>query len=237
MASGPSFDLSLAGANKFLATSVGRDKVGKFVHYGARAVAGLAAQSMENLPKDSPEYAKVALVHQRARSLFVRIMDSRRTNRWLSSLGIILALRKAKYPWREDATAAYVVAQLGMIWWHVGDHIRWLQQIGWVPGDQARSKRISFTGFVVSAVLNVAYLLSEIQLEGKQVSAKEDEEAVKKQKFHRRLNLVKHLVTVVSTLHISELFMSSEPICGACGALASAIDIYLTFPRLAEKKE
>mmetsp|Transcript_10336 Transcript_10336/g.20343 ORF Transcript_10336/g.20343 Transcript_10336/m.20343 type:complete len:234 (+) Transcript_10336:187-888(+) len=232
-----SFDLSLVGWNKFLATSSGRDKLGKFVHYGARGIAGYAAQLMLKYPKGSAEYAKAAFIQEKARALFVRLMDSRRTNRWLSSIPIIIALRSGKCPWREDASVAYIVAQLGMVWWHVIDHIRWLQQIGWVSGDQNNSKRISFRGFVLSSLINTWYVLTEIQRELTPGGDGKEDKKAEKEKFMRRLNLVKHLATVISTLHVSELFLSSEPICGACGALASVIDIYQMFPRVANKED
>ena len=148
------FDTSLKGLHAFLGTSLGRDKLGKLVHYSARGVAGVAADLKEAYPKGSREQELAQLVHERSRALFVRIMNSRRTLRWLSSTSVLLALSKP-CPW--DNQLAFYVAQLGMMWWHLTDHIRWLQQIKWLPGDQARSKRIGFSGFLVSAIVSFAY--------------------------------------------------------------------------------
>lgn len=218
-------DLSLVGVNKFLATVSGRDKLGKAVHYSARCVAGMATEAMEAAEKGSPAHAQAEYVRVQARGLFVRLMNARRTNRWLASIPIIVALSKDRYPWRSDG--AFVVAQLGMVFWHVGDHVRWLQEIGWLAGETARTKRIAFSGFVVSSVVSFAYFLTELGREAKQDKVDED-------KARRlRLNIVKHFLTIISTLHISELFMTSEPICGAAGAVASLIDLYTLYPRVA----
>mmetsp|Transcript_9436 Transcript_9436/g.26749 ORF Transcript_9436/g.26749 Transcript_9436/m.26749 type:complete len:234 (+) Transcript_9436:53-754(+) len=228
--SSSSFDLSLTGLNAFLATSVGRDKIGKFVHYGARGIAGLAADAMAAAPKGSPQFLRAQWVHDKARSLFVRIMDSRRTVRWLTSLSVIIALRKDVYPWKNRN--AFIVAQVSFMFWQLVDHVRWLQQINWLPGDQARSKRISFTGFVISSLVSLWYFSGELRDE-----VAKGENSTPSKLHTLRLTVTKHFLTLISTLHISEIYLSHEFICGACGAIASGIDIYQTFPRKATKPE
>jgi len=217
------FETSLAALNNYLGTSAGRDRIGKFVHYGSRGIAGVADDVVKSTEKGTSLHENALFVHQKSRSLFVRLMDARRTMRWLSSISIILTLKSGKFPWKNKS--AFIASQLGMIFWQIGDHIRWLQQIGWLQGDQLRSKRISFTGFVLSSLINTMHFLSEF------IASKDETDEEKKKVI--KLNLIKNAVTLISTLHISELFLSHEGICGACGAIASSIDIYLTFPRVA----
>mmetsp|Transcript_17467 Transcript_17467/g.21069 ORF Transcript_17467/g.21069 Transcript_17467/m.21069 type:complete len:221 (+) Transcript_17467:95-757(+) len=217
------FDVSLSGVNTFLGNSSGRDKLGKLVHYGARGVAGIAADYKDSLPKGSEGQVFAENVHAKARSLFVRIMNARRTTRWLSSTGILLALQKP-CPW--DNRPAWLVAQYGMVWWQLTDHIRWLQQIKWLPGDEARTKRIGFTGFFISAIVSFLYHLKQF------LTVEETE----KKKKARKLQIVKHFVTVLAAGHISEIAMSHEAICGFGGAIAASIDIYEMFPRKEKEK-
>jgi len=221
------FDATVDGLSRFLGSTGGRDKLGKFVHYGARGLAGFAADKLAVMAKNDPSREFWENFHSRMRSLFVRIMDSRRTVRWLSSLPLVITLRDGKNPWSAEEYNLYKLASLGMLWWHGGDHIRWLQQIGWLPGDQAHSKRISFAGFVLASLINTAHYLSEVRHESKHGIGKEADDKRKR----NRLDLIKHFVTLTSTLHISELVLSSEWLCGLCGAIASGIDIYQLFPR------
>ena len=121
--------LTLAKLDTVLKSTVGRDKVAKIVHYGSRGVAGL-------LTAPGSEFW-----HKKFRKLFVTIMEARRCNRWLSSLGVILALRRKECPWGEDRRLLFVTQQLSMVMWNAVDHIRWLQKATWLPGDEALSRR------------------------------------------------------------------------------------------------
>lgn len=53
-----------------------------------------------------------------------------------------------------------------------------------------------------------------------------------KQKNATRRQVVKHFVTILACLHISEVQLLHEAICGFCGAIAAAIDIYNIYPRI-----
>ena len=168
------------------------------------------------------------------RALFVRIMNARRTTRWLSGIPFFLALRAlatdGTCPWKNKA--AFLVSQGGMLWWTTLDHYRWLQEIGWVSGDSKETKRFSFKGFVAASLASSLYFGNELHAE---YAKKEDKD--EKKLFSLRLNFVKHLLTLVSTLHISELYLSSEHVCGFFGMIASMIDIYTLYPRLPTNKD
>ena len=221
------FDISLVGVQKLLGSSTGRDKVGKLVHYSARGFAGIFADLKEGYAKGTPEHEFVAWCHDKARALFVRIMQARRTTRWFAEIGIFLSLFKPA-PWK-DAPQMFYVAQTGMLWWHILDHYRWLQQIKWLEGDQAVTKRVSFAGFVIAAFISFFYFLNKL--------IKTPAEETSEKKAATRRQVVKHFVTVLATLHISELLTTHEAICGFGGAIAAAIDIYNLFPKKPAKEE
>jgi hypothetical protein len=233
-----SFDLSLVGWNTYLSSHAGRDKVGKFVHYLARAITGLLADRLKALSKGSPEHAAAQYYHDKLRALFVRIMDSRRTVRWFSSLGIVITLRKGPEAWPWKHKPAFFVSQLAMLVWHYVDHYRWLQTIGWLQGDQLESKRVSFSAFSLAAAVQTVYYGNELreQLEeGAKSGADADKQAANA--LDTKLNLAKSALTLVSVLHVSELWLTHEFVCGITGAAATVIDIYQTFPRSAQPKK
>ncbi len=223
-----SFDLSLVGLNTYLNTHNGRDKVGKLVQFIARGIAGYLADLKDASPKDSDIYAFAARYHTLFKNLFTRIMTARHTVRWLSSLGIIIALRSGNRPWGKDDNThrAYVTSQLLLLWWHFFDHVRWLQQIEWLSGDANKMKNVAFTGFAMSAAISFAYNVKlYLNPTPDMLSDENRMQAVIRQ-------IIKHGVTVVANLHISELYKTHEVICGACGAIASVVDIYDTYPRV-----
>lgn len=222
-----SYDLSLVGLNAVLSNSGARDKLGKLVHYSARGLAGLASEFIARSAKGSPTQILAQDAHRYLRALFVRIMDSRRTVRWLSSTSIVLNLMKPKCPWGEENRFAFTVSQSALVGWHLIDHLRWLQQIGWVRGDQARSKRISFASFVLSASVSLGHWLRQLAR-----APLADAEAETKRMTTVWKNIVKAGLTLVACLHISELFKSHEVICGACGAVAAGIDLSNAWPKI-----
>lgn len=126
-------------------------------------------------------------------------------------------------PW--DDRQSFVVAQLSLLWWQIWDHYRWLQEISWASGDPKQTKRIAFYGFVLSSSVSSLYYLKRLAQPTEELATNE----TKRNKEYRQT--LKHLVTVVSTLHISELYMAGEMATGACGAVASAVDIYEGFPK------
>jgi hypothetical protein len=234
-----SFDVSLAGWNAYLGTHAGRDKIGKFVHYLARGITGAYAERLKALSKGSPEHASAQYYHDKFRALFVRVMDSRRTVRWFSSLGILITLRKGPEAWPWKHKPAFLISQLAMLFWHYVDHYRWLQTIGWLQGDQLQSKRVSFTGFSIAAAVQTLYygseLIEHVEEEANGAAADANKRAAKA--LDIKLNLAKSALTLVSVLHVSELWLTHEFVCGMTGAAASVIDIYQTFPRIAPPKK
>ena len=156
----------------------------------------------------------------------VAVGDARRTVRWLASLSIIIALKKlvetGVCPWSNKL--AFVVSQLSLLWWHFGDNYRWLIMNQLIEGDANKIKNASFTGFVISSAVSSAYFANKLfsPPPGLLVDVQKEKETQR--------NLIKSLLTLVATLHISELLPTHEVICGVSGAICSAIVIWETFP-------
>jgi len=183
---------------------------------------------INDLPKDAPRKAELEARRTFYRKIMVSVGDARRTVRWLASLGVIIALRRffetGVCPWSNKV--AFVVAQLSLLWWHLGDNYRWLVMNQLVEGDHLKIKNVSFTGFVVSSAVSSAYFAQKLMSPGPGELADPQKEK------ETQRNLIKNLLTLVATLHISEIFPTHEVICGASGAICAAIVVWETFPRV-----
>lgn len=157
-----SADLSLPGIHAFLSTHTGRDQVGNFVGYFTQLLAAVLEwlQKSASWKKD----ASVESLKTKLKKISVVVGDARRTVRWFSSLGILIALRdlynNGKCAWTNKW--AFAAANLGLLWWHVFDHYRWLVMNQIVTGDSKRLKNVSFTGFVVSSAVSLVYFLNKL---------------------------------------------------------------------------
>ena len=170
---------------------------------------GVLTDQITALPKDD-KVNRQALEAWRVwfKSLMTAVGDARRTVRWFSGLGIVIALRKlaetGACPWSNSL--AFAVAQLGLLWWHALDHYRWLVMNKLVEGDAAfstRLKNVSFTGFVVSSAVQSLYFADKL------FGSNPD----KQKEPENQRNLAKALLTLVATLHISEIYMTHEAVC------------------------
>jgi hypothetical protein len=227
-----SFDLTLQGFHTFLSTHAGRDQVGKFVNYGTRGAVGVLADLVTRLPKDDPQRKSLEEWRIFLRKIMVSVGDARRTVRWFSGLGIVIALKKlwekGEAPW--DNKLAFAVAQLSLLWWHAWDHYRWCVATQLIQGDQTRIKNVSFTGFVISSFVSSVYFAHKLLTPPPGLLV--DKEKAKE----NQRSLAKSFLTLIATLHISEIYMTHEAICGAAGAVTSAIVIYETFPKIKKQQ-
>ena len=202
--------------------------MGKVVNYGTRGLLGVINEILPRL--DAQDARKVTLQELGAnlKRVMVEVGNARRTVRWFSGLGIVIALRRlyneGVCPW--SSKWMFAVAQLSLLWWHVWDHYRWCIMTGLVVGDSNRIKNVSFTGFVVSSLVSSLYFMRSLITPSPMLLEDPDKEA------ENQRALLKHGLTLISTLHISEIAMSHEAICGAAGAATAAITIYETFPRV-----
>lgn len=224
---------------KLLGTYGGRDKALKLIHYICRTTSGGLVDVINGMPKSDPKRIALQTKQKLIHSVFVQIMESRRTFRWLASLPVLLGLYRGKSAWKNKNM--FIIAQLGLVWWHVIDHVRWLQRLGLVTsGTVQRSKQISFAGFAVSNLVSTIYFGQQVwAAQGKRKSVGSNgsipdvtsSSTAISTRVKDQLQLAKSAMTFVMCLHISELWMSHEVVCGLCGAASSAIDLFLLFPR------
>lgn len=239
-------DLSVRAVHTFFNQRGSRDKFGKTVHYGARGWADFCGRLAAALPASSGAVGLLLWLQAKLNVLFKRVMNARRTVRWLSGTGLLLPLLEhAKKPQPLPLQSARAL----LFSWTVLDHVRWLQQIGWLYGDQARSKRIGFSlatlSWFISFCWNVKKLAaSKQQPQPRQEAGSEVGMEKKKKTFvgggvpsmsaedaATWRNIIKFGLMTISACHISELYTTSNFICGTFGSACAAIDVYNLWPR------
>lgn len=180
---------------------------------------------MADLPKGSPERARIEYYSFYFKTVSTVVGNARRTVRWLASLGVILTLRKlwdtGVCLWPNNPKA-FALAQLALLCWHLVDNYRWLVINKLVDGDSIRLKKISFSFFSVSALVGSMYYFNELFV------AQKTEE---KKRVENQRGLAKQACTLVTTLHTSELLLSHDTVCGLAGAIAALITIQDLFPK------
>ena len=237
------FDLSIQALHTFFNKHGSRDKFGKVVHYGARGWADFCGRLAKMLPATSSGAILLLFLQTKLTALFKRVMGARRTVRWLSGTGLLLPiLEHGKKPQPLPLQAAR-----GLLFsWTVTDHIRWLQQIEWLPGDQARTKRIGFSfaalSWFVSFCWNVKKLLqqrdrSENAMESEQKSTGNNNVCLSPEDAATWRQIIKFGLMTISACHISEVYTTSNFICGTFGSMCAAIDVYTLWPRKAASLE
>ena len=231
------FDLSVQAIHSFFNKHGSRDKFGKVVHYGARGWADFCGRLAKLLPATSSGAVLLLFMQAKLTSLFKRVMGARRTVRWLSGTGLLLPLLEHK----EKPQPLPLQAARGLLLsWTIMDHVRWLQQIGWVPGDQARTKRIGFSfaalSWFVNFCWNVQKLLQQKRrtvsvIKSNQKSLRAEDVELSSEEAHTWRQVMKFGLMTISACHISEIYTSSNFVCGIFGSLCAAIDVYTLWPR------
>lgn len=255
------FDISVPAWHAFLSQHGSRDKVGKVVHYGARGIAAALEGLAARLEGPNSRLALVCMfLSGKFRALFKRVMNARRTVRWLSGTGLLLPLLPTAYGGTRDTKRhppLLQAARVTLLGWHISDHFRWLQQIGWVTiGDQAATKRVGFSSATLSFFLSFCHHFGVMVRSWREraaaavVTGGGNDDGVKEQqdRQQRRLllssrdaatlrNIIKFGIMTISAAHISELWPHSEAVCGIFGAGCAAIDVYNLWPRVKDEDE
>eukprot|EP00946_MAST-07B_sp_MAST-7B-sp1_P000918 g918.t1 len=238
-------DLSVRAAHKFLNQHGSRDKLGKTVHYGARGWADFCGRLAGALPEGSAAVALLLWLQAKLNVLFKRVMSARRTVRWFSGTGLLLPLLEhSKRPQPLPLQAARAL----LFSWTLLDHVRWLQQIGWLYGDQARTKRVGFSMAALSWFISFCWNVKKLAVSRQRALAKRTAENRTESSEDGRAsvltltsmsaevaatwrNVIKFGLMTISACHISELYTTSNFVCGTFGSACAAIDVYNLWPR------
>ena len=223
----PPLEFSFENVHTFLNTHSKRDKLGKVVHYGSRGMGGLCGTLLNFCNQESMFAMFLLTAQSKFKNVFVRVMNARRTVRWLSGTGLALGIMRNQVSLRVKAIKALLLT------WILSDHYRWLQQLTILPGDQALTRNYGFSFACFSWALATYHHTAVLMASQPKENETKDETAQRVAKDNKtKRQILRNALGTVSAAHISTLWVSSEAICGFFGSFVAAIDMYDLVPRL-----
>lgn len=209
--------------DKFLKNSEARDKVGRFVQYGCRAIQGVLAHmdASSALQAYKPIIAEVQTT----------LAWARRTHRWGKAMPHVPKLGKAI----SDGDILQACQSSVLITFLVQDHIYWLLKVGILKfknytAVQWHRRNLRF--IIMSHVLNFALCVRDIKrtqkkMEEASVSAKKGQEAI----YDNQRQMFRYVLTFIQMLHVSQLKVMDDWYIGIFGMISSYIDASKQWPK------
>ena len=151
-------------------------------------------------------------------SLLVSTMNSRRAFRVFGSLHPMLSVWNGPGGRSDDINKLiYRLSMMCVCLWHWLDHIRYLSVLRWI--DSAKEgplRKLSFSLHTFGRFLLFIYHYRLLR------SARTETD-----RRQSRIQVAKACMDVVTFAHVSELYPTSDLVCGTLGATSSAIDLAL----------
>jgi hypothetical protein len=199
---------------QFFADADGRDKAGRFTQYTARTIHGccdLVAQHKLSLGGWSVPLLKHVM--PAARTVWVTLSLSRRTNRWGKEFATIPAMEKAwkARDWPEFFDRFFLNT------FYVLDHITWLHKMGIMNNDAIVTEAARRRGLRMATISWTIALMRALHGVWSSWEKGQDLGAAKRK-------LLRGFLMFMQGLHNSFLYRMHDAPIGACGVISSYID-------------
>jgi hypothetical protein len=214
----PAVPVSLADRTKslrlFFADADGRDKAGRFTQYAARTVHGccdLVAQHKWQLGGWSGPLLKHVM--PAARTVWVTLSLSRRTNRWGKEFATIPAMEKAfqARDWPDFFDRFFLNT------FYVLDHVTWAHKMGILNNDAIVTEAARRRGLRMAVISWTIALVRALHAVWKQWEKGQDLGTAKRK-------LLRGFLMFMQGLHNSFVYRMHDAPIGACGIVSSFID-------------
>lgn len=208
---------------KFVSKAEARDKTGRIVQYGCRALQGMLAHMGPEMPLQAwkPAIAEVQTT----------LAWARRTHRWGKELPHIPVLGEAilKGDWLEAAQRMVLITFLTQ------DHIYWLLKVGLLKFQNYTAiqwHRRNLRFITLSHVLNFSLCVRDIRRIREKQDQKDpkysgSEEAVAKadqEIYDNKRMMLRYVLTFIQMLHVSQVKKMDDWYVGLMGMVSSYID-------------
>jgi hypothetical protein len=201
---------------KFISKSEARDKVGRVMQYGCRALQGLLGHMGPNFWLQ-PYKSVIAEVQ-------TTLAWARRTHRWGKEMPHIPKLGEAI----SEGDILQATQSTILITFLVQDHIYWLLKVGILKFEQYSAiqwHRRNLRFITVSHVFNFALCYRDIcRIRDKQAKGTADEEKAEKEIKDNKMMMVRYVLTFIQMLHVSGVKAMDDTYIGVFGMISSAID-------------
>jgi len=218
--------MSLSDFNALCLKAEGRDKLARVAQYAARAIAGFTSMAR---PQTG---SRMLVLDQKARAIMVQLASARRTFRWCKEFPVIQGIPKSLNPSQPIDTILEFLQKVSLATFLIIDHIGWLKQVKILRGGKRAGTgtiQMGLKFFCLSNLVGAIYQAKQLQA----ASANKDDNS----KFNKSVqNMVKHLLLVVQTAHLSLLWQSHDAIVGVLGVITSSMDVIQQWPEKKAKR-
>jgi len=171
------------------------------------------------------------VIREKNWSLFLGLMNARRTFRWLGSLPHIVALSSGKCPWGTSPLDRFLLVTYRclMVAFPIVDHYRFFVMVKWITRHtQAQIRRVAFR------LLCMAHIVKAIAMYRCRARlAKSGQDEGKRDAY--RWQFIKASLEILCIAHVSEFpflkAFSNEILCGASGSASCVMSLYEALPR------
>eukprot|EP00933_Yihiella_yeosuensis_P036749 TRINITY_DN30534_c0_g1_i1.p1 TRINITY_DN30534_c0_g1~~TRINITY_DN30534_c0_g1_i1.p1 ORF type:complete len:233 (-),score=59.91 TRINITY_DN30534_c0_g1_i1:101-799(-) len=213
-------DMSLADFNVLTSKAEGRDKLARIAQYLARALVGFAAV------KQPLAGSLLARIEGHARTVMVQMASARRTHRWCKEIPVIQSIPKVLEIQNPVDKALELAQKVSLAVFMMTDHIGQLKQWKILSGGKRSGTgtvQLGLKFFCFSNAMGAILNLKKIRDMG-------DKEEKREQKQKCAETVIKHLLLVLQTAHLSRLKETHDGLVGVAGVITSCMDLAAQLP-------
>lgn len=218
-----SLDLSADAFNALLTKAEGRDKVARFFQYTFRAFVGCSSLV-------SPVAgSRLNLLEGHARTAMTQLAGARRTHRWCKEIPVLQSIPQCFVIANPVDRTLELMQKVSLATFMIVDHIGHLKQWKILSGGKRAGSgtiQLGLKFFCYSNFIAVLMQLRKVLALGR---CDDDEKKAAQRKQCSKL-MLKHMLLVVQTAHLSLLYQSHDFVVGIAGAITSGMDVMAQWP-------
>mmetsp|Transcript_77337 Transcript_77337/g.202961 ORF Transcript_77337/g.202961 Transcript_77337/m.202961 type:complete len:237 (-) Transcript_77337:152-862(-) len=212
----------IADFNVLCTKAEGRDKVARLFQYIARAIVGFAGMAK---PKAG---SSLSNLETNARMAMTQLAGARRTHRWCKEFPVIMGLPASLRIADPLDRVLELLQKVSLATFMCIDHVGHMKQWKLLSGGKRAGSGTIQLGLKFFCFSNFVGAL----VQGKKVasSLQGEDDKTKAQRRKSLETIMKHLLLVLQTAHLSRLYESHDALVGVAGVVTSWMDIIPHWP-------
>mmetsp|Transcript_46528 Transcript_46528/g.120399 ORF Transcript_46528/g.120399 Transcript_46528/m.120399 type:complete len:234 (+) Transcript_46528:200-901(+) len=208
--------------NTLCTKAEGRDKLARLFQYAARALVGFLGMAR---PKADSSLAQLEL---NARTAMVQLASARRTHRWCKEFPVIQSIPATLKIANPVDLVLELFQKVSLATFMLIDHVGHMKQWKLIPGGKRSGSGTIQLGLKFFCFSNAIAAL--VQSKKIMSSWGNQDEKAKAARSKSTETLVKHLLLVLQTAHLSRLYESHDALVGVAGVVTSWMDVTGQWP-------
>lgn len=215
-------NLVVSEFNALCTKAEGRDKVARLFQYAARAIVGLVGMAK---PKSG---SSLQSLESNARTAMVNLASARRTHRWCKEFPVIQSIPAVLKIANPLDMALELMQKVSLATFMIIDHVGHMKQWKLIPGGKRSGTGTIQLGLKFFCFSNV--IAAIMQAKKAALSLKNEDDKSKAQRRKCMETMVKHLLLVLQTAHLSRMYESNDALVGVAGMITSTMDVMTQWP-------